>query len=631
MNARHRSMKSLIRGCIAITIALSCCTNPAFAQTSEEPTATVKVSPDRIEPGGSVTISGLGYMQGSLKLILTVTRPDGVKTTLGAVPDNQGRYSTPYIGAPKPGDYTVSAQVSEKGAPAIAHFKVESNAIDIDEGVADNKKFLEQGTELVKTVKAKVDNTPDSPAKTEMEAKLGNLETKLQQVSQQSAQLPAMLAPFKSLLAEHPETQAALQPMLDHLDQLDQKTRQQSDAVVKTAADLQKTLAACDSIDHAVQALRGVSDVLDLLREPYEFVTAYTADMAKSQMPAEAGPAEDAARKAVNLAHGIQGAGSGSNEEVEEAMGAAKGAIAENGIELGSETAIAEKLVEAIPESIRKSDGYKFAVTEVKKFAPRVINDAANPMKLLNDDAALTTDVASYGEKKMFARYCEKFEGPFTAKMAAYFYAKGYDQDWWHFTIAIKGKLTLLYPKDAGGASVPLSGQFEGGATRFGYNESVWKHSDLIKIAGGAKGLVGTKDTAPMATDPGKGGVLSSLLSPTSFYIPVSGHYANGRVDFKLESASTDFDMNYVRGRTFYAVISPYTLYLPVMSAFSLPYMDAHFLLGHFGFKYPVVQSKDSMVVDAHEDRDADRPPGNKAHYTFTLKACNPSCGSSKE
>ena len=39
---------------------------------------------------------------------------------------------------------------------------------------------------------------------------------------------------------------------------------------------------------------------------------------------------------------------------------------------------------------MRKSDGYKLAVTEIKKFAPRVISDAANPIKLLIDDASGT-------------------------------------------------------------------------------------------------------------------------------------------------------------------------------------------------------------------------------------------------
>jgi hypothetical protein len=622
--------------CLALAAALLCRANVLFAQSSDEPTATVKVTPDRVAPGGSVTISGIAYVSNGLKLMITVTRPDGVKVTLGAVPDDQARYSTPYIGAPGPGQYTVSAQVGAKGAAATTHFKVESSAIDIDEDVADNQKFLDESRDLVRAVKGQVDNTPDSPAKTQVEAQLKQLEPAMQRLSEQSSQLTAMLAPVKSLLAEHPDTQPTLQPMLDHLDQLDQGARQAGDTVVKLTGDVQKTMQACDSIDQATQALQAVSQVLDLVRKPFEFVSDYVADMAKSKLPEESGEAVDAATKAVNLAQELakanpQGKTAQKVEEgKEEAMSAAKGGIAENGIELGSESAIAEKLSEAIPESIRSSDGYKLAVASIRKFAPRVVSDAANPLKLFDDAAGLATDIATAAEQKLFARYCERFEGPFTATMAAFFYAKDHDQDWWHYTIAIKGTLTLRYPKNATGTNVPISGQFEGGATKFTYNESVWKNSDLYKIAGGSSGLVGTKDTAPIPVDSAKGGVLAALASPTSFLVPVTGHYANGRVNFKIADGGSDFDPIYVVGHTFYVVLSPFVMWIPVMNTFSLPYKDAHFLLGHFAFDYPVTQTGDSMRVETHEQPSFPRP-GNKADYTFDLKLCNPACGGSQE
>jgi hypothetical protein len=595
----------------------------AFAQTTDEPSVTVKVQPDRIPPGGSVTISGLGYAQAGAQIIITVTPPSGAKTTLNAVPDNQSRYSVPFIGAKAPGTYTVSAQAGAKGAPAKTQFTVQSSVIDIDEDVADNKKFLEEAQELVKAVKKQVDNVPDSPAKTEMEGKLSRLEPALANLAQQSAQLPLMLQPFKTLLAQHPETQPALQPMLDHLAELDQKTRDEIQTVGGITAQSQKTLASCDAIDHATQSLKAVSEVLDILRKPFEFVSGYASDMAKGSLSPESGEAVDQAAKAANLAHELKDAGGEDKEEVGKAMRGAKGSIVENGMELGSETAIAEKLIEAIPESVRQGDGYKLAVTEIKKFVPRVIADAEEPVKLFDDAAALTTDLVTYANEKFFARYCEKFEGPFSATMTAYFYAKGYDKDWWHFSIAIKGKLTLRYPKGASGNVVPLSGQFEGGATNFGYNESVWTNSDLFKIAKG--GLLGHKDTAPWPEDSGKGGVLASLASRTSFYIPVSGQYANGKVTFKLQDARTDFNKDYVKGHTFYVVMSVYTLGYPVMNSFSLPYMDAHFLMGHFVFDYPVAQGKDSMAIEKHDVQDR-AGPGNKAHYTLTLKACNPGC-----
>jgi hypothetical protein len=599
----------------------------AVAQVNDEPSVTVKVQPDKIPPGGSVTISGLGYASSGSNIAITVTPPGGAPAKLVAVPDNQTRYSTQYVGANTPGTYSVSAQSGAKSTPATTQFTVQSATIDIDEDVADNKKFLEAAQDLVKEVRKQIDNVPDSPAKTEMTKDLDKLDPALANVTQQSGVLIQMLEPFKSLLAQHPESQSVLQPMLDHLADLDEKTRDDIQTFSKITAESKKTLQSCDTIDHSTQALKALSEVLDRTHEPFEFVTGFASGLAKSASPA--GAAAGVAAKAANLAHGINPA-SESNQGLGEANLNAAGSIIENGIELGSQTALANEFLAAIPESVRTGDGYKFAVAEAKKFGPRVIGDGGNVIKQFLNVAALVTDASTYANEKFFARYCQKFEGTFTATMKAYFYATGFEHsDWWHYSTVISGKLTLRYPKDAG-ATVPLSGQFDGGATNFTYEESVWTHSDLRKLAPG-QSLVGHKDTAPVPTDTGKGGVIASLASPTSFYIPVSGEYANGKVTFRLDDARSDFVDVYVKGRTFYVVASPYTLGYPILGTFTLPYQNAHFILNHFAFDYPAVQTKDSIVIEKSDSQDRPRPPANESYYILKLKACNPSCGESKE
>jgi hypothetical protein len=600
----------------------------AVAQVNDEPSVTVKVQPDRIPPGGSVTISGLGYAPSGSNIAITVTPPGGAPAKLVAVPDNQTRYSTQYVGANAPGTYSVSAQSGAKGTPATTQFTVQSATVDIDEDVADNKKFLEDAQDLVKAVRKQVDNVPDSPAKTEMTGDLDRLEPALVTVTAQSPTLIQMVEPFKTLLTQHPESQPVLQPMLDHLADLDEKTRDDIQTFEKITAESKKTLQGCDTIDQSTEALKALSEVLDRTHEPFEFVTGFASGLSNAASP-ETGAAANMAAKAANLAHGISPAGE-SGKGLEEANLKAGGSIIENGIELGSETALAKKFISAIPESVRTGDGYKFAVAESKKFAPRVISDGGNVIKQFLNAAALVTDASTYANEKFFARYCEKFEGTFTATMKAYFYATGFEHnDWWHYSTVISGKLTLRYPRDAG-ATVPLSGQFEGGATNFTYDESVWTHSDLRKLAPG-QSLVGHKDTAPVPTDTGKGGVIASLASPTSFYIPVTGEYANGKVTFRLDDARSDFVDLYVKGRTFYVIASPYTLGYPILGTFTLPYQNAHFILNHFAFDYPAVQTKDSIVIEKSDSQDRPRPPGNESYYILKLKACNPSCGGSKE
>lgn len=614
----HRS----VMGAIMMVISLAPCAR-AIAQATDEPSVTVNVQPDRIPPGGSVTISGLGYAPPGTNISIIVTNPGGATAKLVAVPDDRGRYSTQYIGATAPGTYAVAAQNGgAKSTPATTQFQVQSATIDIDEDVADNKKFLEDAQDLVKTIRKQVDGVPDSPAKTEMSSKLDKLEPALATLSQQTAELSPMLQYFRNLIAKFPQSQPAVQPLLDHLADLDAKTRDAMQTFAKISAESRKTLQGCDTIDQSTQALKALSEVLDVDHDPFEFVTEYASGLSKSSSP-QTGAAADAAAKAANLAHSINP--DADAKTLVPSTQAAAGSIIENGIELGSETALADKLLAGISPAVRGSDGYQFAVAEAAKFAPRVVADGANVIKQFLNAAALVTDAASYANQKFFARYCQKFEGPFTATMKAYFYAKGYEHnDWWHYSTVISGTLTLRYPKDATGA-VPLSGQFQGGATSFTYDESVWTHSDLRKLAPG-ESLVGHKDTAPLPADSGKGGVLASLASPTSFYIPVTGEYVNGKVSFRLDSARSDFADVYVKARTFYVVVSPYTLGLPVLGHFTLPYQNAHFILNHFAFDYPAVQTKDTIVIEKSDSQDRPRPPDNESYYILKLKACNPGC-----
>jgi hypothetical protein len=119
---------------------------------------------------------------------------------------------------------------------------------------------------------------------------------------------------------------------------------------------------------------------------------------------------------------------------------------------------------------------------------------------------------------------------------------------------------------------------------------------------------------------------VNALTSPTSFYVPVTGQLAGGKITLTLGAARTDFNDTYTRAHTFYVVISPTTLMLPVMGHFTLPYMNAHFILDHLiKGDYPVGQAGKTMVLEMKEDKSLPGPQ-NLGVYTMDLKACNPSC-----
>jgi hypothetical protein len=141
---------------------------PALAQTAPDPNApavTLTVKPATIPINGTVTIAGVGYPQPGLQIVVTITSPSGVATTLNAVPDNNGKYRVVFSKTPAEGTYIVGAMFGAKGAPAKGSFTAQNKLIDIDEDVADNKALLDESKGFVDTVKKAVENLPLSPGR----------------------------------------------------------------------------------------------------------------------------------------------------------------------------------------------------------------------------------------------------------------------------------------------------------------------------------------------------------------------------------------------------------------------------------------------------------------------------------
>jgi hypothetical protein len=117
------------------------------------------------------------------------------------------------------------------------------------------------------------------------------------------------------------------------------------------------------------------------------------------------------------------------------------------------------------------------------------------------------------------------------------------------------------------------------------------------------------------------------VVSPTSFFVPVTGQMVDGKITVVLGDARSDFNDSYTHAHTVYVVVAPTTLMLPVAGHFSLPYMNAHFILDHIGKgDFTVQQTGESMVMTRQQNKDLPGP-GNDAVYTIDLKACNPACG----
>jgi len=590
----------------------------AQALDPSEPSVTLTVTPSEIPVNGTITLAGLGYPQKGVPVSITVTNPTGAASTLTATPDKSGRYSATFRQTPVTGSYAVSARIGTKSTPAAGTFTVRTYLIDIDDDVADNKKFLEEGADFVAAVKKGVDNLPDSPARTEMETKLDALDDQTKQFADQAAHLGAALDHYKSLVSQNPDAATILQPFFDHLAQLDEQERAQTKQYAAEIQESERNLQTCDAIDHATTGLKAVPEMIAAIKKPYDFVLNFTINMAKSEVPSAAATDAGAVGKLV--------------KDLPKAASKPTESLAENEIELGSESEIAEQIVSHVPKALRETPAWAFVVKETKSFVPDVVDGTKGPLDVFDKATKLAGDVIAYANEQLFAKYCEKFEGKFTATMTAHFFSKPNAQgvfiEWWTYSTTIQGMLTLRYPKGADGRAVALSGQYEGGATRFTYKEDVFNDAIYGKMARG--GRVELVDVAPAATDNASGGMVNDVVSPTSFFVPVTGQMADGKVTLVLGDARSDFDDSYARAHTVYVVFAPSTLMLPVVGHFSLPYTNAHFILDHIGKgDFVVTQSSESMTLARTQDKTLPGP-GNRAEYTIDLKACNPACGGEK-
>jgi hypothetical protein len=221
---------------------------------------------------------------------VTVTPPAGGPSVLLVTPHSDGRYSTTYGLTHNTGTYAVSAQAGAKTAAAKSSFTVQSYPIDVDEDVADNKELLAQPEKLVSAIRSEIAGVPDSPATTDMEAKLDALEAAVRPLGDQSVHLTQALAPFKKMVAENPHASLVLQPMFDHLAALDAQAKKSEQQINQEVAASQKGSQTCDAIDHATQALKAVPEMKEIAKKPWQFAVAFATSMAKSELPESAGP-----------------------------------------------------------------------------------------------------------------------------------------------------------------------------------------------------------------------------------------------------------------------------------------------------------------------------------------------------
>ena len=195
--------------------------------------------------------------------------------------------------------------------------------------------------------------------------------------------------------------------------------------------------------------------------------------------------------------------------------------------------------------------------------------------------------------------------------------------------IRLEGRLTLRYPKAKQGEAIHMTGQFEGAATDY----KVWEdalHVLYPKLMNGTRTFkrVIVPVGIPYSDFEGR---YAALASPAAFMVPVEGDLIGRKLTIRLQPAKKEIPETYRTARVIVAILSPLAL-MPVVVNYPLPYQSGEFVLKHGlslddgqDLVLDITVGPSSMQVqrDFQHDKPGD---GVKAHYTGSLRLCNPSC-----
>ncbi len=346
--------------------------------------------------------------------------------------------------------------------PAYGQFTVMQSLIDIDDDVADNKALLDESAGIVKGVKQQVDNVPDSPAKSQMETKLDELDEAIKTATSNTAHLPNVLQPYKTLVQQRPDAEPSLQPFFDHLAQLDIQAQQAKETYAKQIAQSKNGVKTCDAIDQATQALRAVPDMIEIAKKPWQFAAAFGTNMAQSELPASAGPARR------------------PWQPREEPSDRRRQADGEPGRERTRDGIGERDRREAGGEHSRI--GSRHAGVRVRRHRDQEVRAQRRgghqgPLDLLDKATSLAGDLVAYANERLFAQYCEKFQAasrpPCSRTSTVNPTAKGSQPNGGPTPPPSRHARAPL-PQGGNGQGGRAERADRGGATRFTYKENVF-------------------------------------------------------------------------------------------------------------------------------------------------------------
>jgi hypothetical protein len=490
------------------------------------------------------------------------------------------------------GDYTVVATGPDDRGKAHAVFHAEDPAALSSRVTEALPKILDTSQKILEELTSKMQNLPPSPQKQpaidkirKMAAQVNEMNTYARQLSDNLAALikaaddPKVTGPWKVVTDQDREQTIKY---LGNADDLSVQAESKWHEV--TQGEL-----VCDNLEIAAEGIKIVSSMMNFFtNEAGEVVIAFAQDFVADY----AGP------------------------KIEAVTGSKWAGIAYQQFTKNINT-LSRETIPGVPGTVIKDKTYL-------KF------DAGNLIGFFFDGSSLLLD-------HYMDQYCEQFAGPVTAHMHATFFHD--NQVYWEYTYDVVAQITLHYPKDAAGATIPLKGRIEGFANNYQLRENALSvlYPNLMASAVQKRFYINpttvptgaTMTRAMKGLYSAEGSGFSLLAVPSSFFFEITGTATQDKLSILVGAARRDTND---RTKVIALYLSPLGLHESFgIISYPLQYQPVHFLFEKAAptgvFEVPLKTGED-VIIGSQEFKIKKEGPGGQAvgEYTVSIKACNPAC-----
>lgn len=545
------------------------------------------VKPRLVAVGAPVTISGTTFVDGKrLQVGITIQPPDKappIKVTATANMTD-GTFSTTFKETKTAGEYQVVAVSPDGDGMGKATFRVTTPGGLKTDAMRTLGEALAVSASAVDRAITHTQPLPASPESQEVATNLKAIRDGIAKADQKRDAIGKGLDAVADLASKDPALRQAIEPDFNKLGEWSDTAAQELARIRARLESAPTPVSLCDRIELANEGLTALS-----------LVMSFTARA---------------------------------------------GAIA--GANIGTAHAIFLAVLQnnALPEAVKRLPGTeegKFYVTEVIKAAilrmqAMGTSDLDFKSTMGRGGIGLLNDLMGYLMTRLYPKYCSKFSGPIKSDFDVSFFHNGIK--WMHYHVRLEGQIVLRFRNNTPvGQPIRLTGEIEGNATDFNFDEDVFVLDDdlrrkVVRRRGGLIILRKKLEPEPFVNsvkDPVQLGLFHRMTTPAYFYVGLEGELVNDRIVLKVLDARQDFG-DVIKNRLV-LIYKTYLLLFPTIRVFEFPIQNAQFILSRGMEHTPdfTIKNVDGKQVVERVFTRKERPGGTtEVQFIVEVKAASP-------